>query len=536
MQRICSARNVPDPKEDSEHPFISFAATEVTSSAATTSKQEKSTWPFGPSSAICPWPFAEREKPDVDFGRQSKHDPAYMFGTDGKGRPLYGTALMSSPAAIAYNNASDCSDPVHMLVDSGASGHYFDDFLIPEPNRRLPDYTCLATPHEILTAGGALLDGTGEGIIQGVIIDNYGNGHLVRIQVLVVPAIGRNLLSVKPATRNGIAFIFDRENPRLGAFGVTLPLRGKQDYLYSFVLDLSADAYGATELAMNAVSKAQVWHRRLGHLNKRSLELMQWHGGNGITFDGTIADCDVCAVGKGQQLAHPKKAQHAGITRPFQLCYGDLMDPFTPEAYRGFKGVSKITDQFTRWTAAYLLERKSCAFDSFRLFVTSTVIPCGGRVIRWRADKGGEYTSEAFKQYCLETGIIQEFVATNMPQQNGVSERVGRTLCSMLRYLLVESGLPPKLWGAFMLTAAYPCSRMAHSGLDMETPFKRLYGKESSLSHLKTSALELSSTSRKSGSWNPSPGKVCCAASARMKRSPTGSGTRKLAGWWRAGT
>ena len=242
---------------------------------------------------------------------------------------------------------------------------------------------------------------------------------------------------MKTATRNGIASIFDRKHPRLETFCVTLLLRGEQDNLYLLVFDLSADAYGTTELAMDAVSNAQPWHRRLGHLNRRSLELMQGHDGNSITFDGTIADCDVCAVGKGQQLAHPKKAQHAGITRLLQLCYGDFMSPFTPEAYGGFRYVSKITDQFTRWTVVYLLENKSCAFDSFRLFVTSTLILCGGRVIRWRADKGGEYSSEAFKQYCLVTSITQKFAPIKTPQQNGVSERVGRALCSMVRCLLV---------------------------------------------------------------------------------------------------
>ena len=271
-----------------------------------------------------------------------------MFDTDGKGEALYGTALMSSPAPVTYNNASDLSNPVHVLVDSGASDHYFDDVLIPGLNRRLLDYTCLTTPRKIPTAGGALLDGTGEGILQGVITDNCGNGQLVRIQVLVVPTIERNLFSVKTATRNGIVSIFDRENPRLEAFGVTFPLCGEQDDLYSFVLDLSAEAYSATELASNAVSNAQLWHRRLGHLNKRSLELMQRHDDNSITFESIIADCDVCAVAKGQQLAHQKKAQHAGITRAFQLWYGDLIDPFTPDAYVGFKYVSKITDQFTR--------------------------------------------------------------------------------------------------------------------------------------------------------------------------------------------
>ena len=254
--------------------------------------------------------------------------------------------------------------------------------------------------------------------------------------------------------------------------------------MYSFGLDLSADAYGAAELAMNAVSNAQLWHRWLGHLNRRSVELVQRHDGKGITFDGTIADCDVCAVRKGQQLAHSKKAQHVGITRPFQLYYGDLMDPFTPQAYGALKYVSKITDQFTKWTAVYLLENESCAFDSFALFVTSTFIPCGGQVIRWHADKGGEYTSEAVKQYCLETGPTQEFAATNTPQQNGVSERVGQTLYNMVRCLSVDRRLSPRLWGELMLTVAYLYNGMLHSGLVMEKPFKRLYSKEANLLHL----------------------------------------------------
>ena len=263
---------------------------------------------------------------------------------------------------------------------------------------------------------------------------------------------------------------------------------------------------------------------------------MQRHDDNGIIFDGNIVDCDVCAVGKGQQLAHPKKSQHAGITRPFQLCYGDFMGPFTPEAYRGFKHVSKIIDQFTRGTAVYLLENKSCAFDSFRLFVTSTVIPCGGRVIRWRADKEEEYTSEAFKQYCLETGITQEFTATNTPQQNGVSEGVGGPFAGRFAAFSSTVDSCPSCGGSsssLRLTSATVCHtpgltwRRCSSGYTERRPICRIS---------RSSALELSSTSRMPRSWNPSPGKECRAASARTKRSPTGSGTRKLAGWRRAGT
>ena len=57
-----------------------------------------------------------------------------------------------------------------------------------------------------------------------------------------------------------------------------MPLRGENNDIYSFKLDLSADGYAGKELAMNAVTNAQVRQRRLGHLNKRSLELeeRQW--------------------------------------------------------------------------------------------------------------------------------------------------------------------------------------------------------------------------------------------------------------------
>ena len=198
---------------------------------------------------------------------------------------------------------------------------------------------------------------------------------------------------------------------------------------------------------MNKVSNAQTWHRRLGYLDTRSLELMQRHDGNGINFDGTIVDYDVCAVEKRHQLTNPKKAQPADIIRPFQLCCGYLMDSFTSEAAYGvFQYVSKITDQFIKWGAAYLLASKSLVFDSTRLFITSVVIPFGGHVKHSRAGKGGEYAGEAFKQCGLETDITQEFAATNTPQQIGAFKRVSQTLCSIVHFYFVDSGFPPRMW------------------------------------------------------------------------------------------
>ena len=217
-------------------------------------------------------------------------------------------------------------------------------------------------------------------ILWGVITDNYGNGHLVRIQILIVPTIGRNLLSVKTATMNDFVSIFDRENPRLEAFGVTLPLRGEQDDLYSFMLDLwrhrAGDERGVQQPALAPAAGLPQQKELSTHAEARRqrYHLRRHHSGLGRLRRG-----------ERPTTSSSKKAQSAGITVPFQLCYGDLMGPFTPEAYGGFKYFSKITNHFTKWTAVYLLKNKSCAIDFFG--VTSTVITCGGRVIRWRADK-----------------------------------------------------------------------------------------------------------------------------------------------------
>ena len=123
-------------------------------------------------------------------------------------------------------------------------------------------------------------------------------------------------------------------------------------------------------MTVNALVNAQIWYRPVGHLTKRSLERMSRKKGKRVAFDGSFADCNVCAVGKSHQLANPKKAKHATINEPFHLVYGDLMGPFKPTAHGGYKSVSKITDQFTKWTAVYLLCSKKEALASRQLFVT----------------------------------------------------------------------------------------------------------------------------------------------------------------------
>ena len=87
------------------------------------------------------------------------------------------------------------------------------------------------------------LDGTAEGVLQGLITDEYGEQHLAWIAILIVPVIGCNIFSAKTSARKGNVSIFDVNKPRLEAGDITLPIHGENDDLYSFKLDLSADGY-----------------------------------------------------------------------------------------------------------------------------------------------------------------------------------------------------------------------------------------------------------------------------------------------------
>ena len=92
----------------------------------------------------------------------------------------------------------------------------------------------------------------------------------------------------------------------------------------------------------------------MGHLNKHSLELTNRQNGAGVAFDGFIVDCDIRTVEASHQLAHRKNAQCVIINFSFQLVCGDLMGTFKPAARGGYGFVGKITDQFTKWIAAYI--------------------------------------------------------------------------------------------------------------------------------------------------------------------------------------
>ena len=96
-----------------------------------------------------------------------------------------------------------------MMVDSGASGHFLDPFLIPGLRGLMRDYCSLAVSHKIVTAGQYVRECIPTGTVCGHVTDVSGVKRLVAFPAVVVPGLGRNLFSVAMSSASGVATLFD---------------------------------------------------------------------------------------------------------------------------------------------------------------------------------------------------------------------------------------------------------------------------------------------------------------------------------------
>ena len=93
----------------------------------------------------------------------------------------------------------------------------------------------------------------------------------------------------------------------------------------------------------------------------------------------------------------------------------------------------------------YFLEQKSEAFNTFVKFKAFTERQSGQKLKILMTDRGGEFTSKEFQNYCSSQGIKRELTVRYTPEQNEVAKRKNRTVVEMARSMLKGKGLPNKL-------------------------------------------------------------------------------------------
>ena len=91
------------------------------------------------------------------------------------------------------------------------------------------------------------------------------------------------------------------------------------------------------------------------------------------------------------------------------------------------------------------MKNKSDVFETFKKWKTMVEIKTGLKVKCLRSDNGGEYIDRGFSEYCATHGIRMEKTIPGTPQQNGVAERMNRTLNERARSMRLHARLPKGL-------------------------------------------------------------------------------------------
>lgn len=90
----------------------------------------------------------------------------------------------------------------------------------------------------------------------------------------------------------------------------------------------------------------------------------------------------------------------------------------------------------------YFLAEKSEPFTVFKSFKIHVEKATDMSLKGLRMDRGGEFTSREFNNFCNEHGVQRQLTAAYSPQQNGVAERKNRTIMNLVRSMLSERKYP----------------------------------------------------------------------------------------------
>jgi len=143
-------------------------------------------------------------------------------------------------------------------------------------------------------------------------------------------------------------------------------------------------------------------------------------------------------------------------------------------------------DDFSRKTWVYFLNQKFEAFAAFKNFKVLVEKESGCEIKDLTSDRGGEFTSKEFNNFCQSHGIRHPLKVPYSPQQNGVAERKNRTILNIARCMLKAKNIPKEFWAEAVSCAVYLNNMSPTRNVRDQTPQEAWSGRKPSVKYLKS--------------------------------------------------
>lgn len=346
---------------------------------------------------------------------------------------------------------------VKIVVDTGASNHMC-------PHREWFTEFAYIEPIPINTSNGAVIYALGRGSIR---FEPSGFKTVEIRNVLYIPDLSHSLFSVSCLppdvvfTVQGSICLFIRNG--------TVEMEGSRSSNGLFLLtgNIRFSSALTTSLSQSKSKSADVavlWHNRLGHLNYAKLRYLLRMKYLDIPLDASFEEpppCNACI--KAKLARKPFHSSETRATRPLEVLHSDICGPLGPAmGFEIFDGTplndayyfETLIDEYSRKVWVIPITRKCDAYgktEEFIVFMKGRFPNSPIRTIR--TDGGKEYDSAKFQALFRKHGIFHDTTTPYTPQQNGVAERLNRTLVESARAMLIQENLSLRCWSDAIVTA-----------------------------------------------------------------------------------
>jgi transposase InsO family protein len=173
-----------------------------------------------------------------------------------------------------------------------------------------------------------------------------------------------------------------------------------------------------------------------------------------------------------------------------ELTFSDVWGPSPVLSKTGAKYIIAFIDDATRWLTVYTMKSKDevpTYVEKYRAYQRSLGYTNEKTEFSFKlqTDNDSVYTSKKMQEICQRLGILLRHTAPYLHENNGIIERIFRTLIDRSNCMLSTGNCEQDLWPFSVRHGAWLYNRMPHSSLQGVSPHEKLHGKPADLSHVK---------------------------------------------------
>lgn len=203
-------------------------------------------------------------------------------------------------------------------------------------------------------------------------------GEIKMTNVMYVPSLKRNLISVGSLTDKGHVIVFTNRkclvldndrNKQIVAQGVRHKGNGlyqlgvssrKPNFIEANSVEIPTDEANSSA----HVKEIKLWHKRYGHLHYKGLTHLAKKGRvKGLPNLESIKEvCPECLAGRQHRAPFPRKSESRAKV-PLELVHSDLVGPLPIKSLNGSRYICVFTDDYSRKSLTYFLKTKGEAYE-----------------------------------------------------------------------------------------------------------------------------------------------------------------------------